>query len=319
MKNGQSVSGIANRLSTLRELGGRRKDTAQSICAATGMTAAEYDKSIFALREWIIKTEAAYAPGEKDVAPLREKCITQITPDLPCGIVRAAAYCDDAQTIARLGVLWAAFKNSTEHANAITVPDFSDSMLQTSDSGVRPIDIAASLAIFTAQTCNGHFANKFITFSGAPKTIELRGKDLAEKAEYCTAHKSSERLRLCDVLLTILEEAVAAELPEEELPRFVYVVSDMALEAGTAFGERLMENALKLYKAHGYTLPEIIYWNVDGKEDTFGARLDANGIIQVRGASDTLIRKVFNHRISLKSIMRSILTSSRYRASDRCA
>jgi len=81
--------------------------------------------------------------------------------------------------------------------NAIAVVDGSGSMYGGCGT-LLPIDTALSLGIYFAEHNKGAFANHFITFSYKPQMVEIKGKQIADKAAYCAQlSKSVFRRKKC--------------------------------------------------------------------------------------------------------------------------
>ena len=114
----------------------------------------------------------------------------------------------DENEILSLDATW---KSLTDYANndenAIAVIDTSGSMIW-GYSGVRPIDVALSLGIYFAEHNKGTFANHFITFSQNPRLIEIKGKNIFEKIQYCMRFTEYANTNLEGVFDLILRTAL---------------------------------------------------------------------------------------------------------------
>ncbi|MDE6093049.1 MAG: DUF2828 family protein, partial [Ruminococcus sp.] len=151
--------------------------------------------------------------------------------------------------------------------NAIAVIDGSGSMTW-GYYDTRPIDVALSLGIYFAEHNKGKFANHFITFSKSPQLVEIKGKDIFEKVNYCHRFNEVANTNLEAVFNLILRTAVKNKLPQEEMPSKLYIISDMEVDYCIEGGNSTpLFNAMKKkYGNYGYKLPDVIFWNVASRQ-----------------------------------------------------
>jgi len=77
----------------------------------------------------------------------------------------------------------------------------------------------------------GAFANHFITFSGKPRLVEIKGKDIFEKIKYCIGFYEVANTNIKKVFDLILSTAVKYKLPQNEWPSTLYFISDMEFDS----------------------------------------------------------------------------------------
>ncbi|MDY6309640.1 MAG: DUF2828 family protein [Oribacterium sp.] len=82
-----------------------------------------------------------------------------------------------------LNTTWNAQENFAGDENALVVVDGSGSMYW--DVTPMPASVARSLAIYFAERNKGIFKNHFITFSTNPRLVEIKGRDIVDKVQYC--------------------------------------------------------------------------------------------------------------------------------------
>ena len=73
------------------------------------------------------------------------------------------------------------FKGAT--LNALCVCDTSGSMTGGYNTNIAPIDVAISIALYTAERAKGPFHNHYISFSSRPQLIETSGADFCDKVD----------------------------------------------------------------------------------------------------------------------------------------
>ena len=80
-------------------------------------------------------------------------------------------------------------------------------------------------------------------------------------------------------------------------------------------GDITFTNSLKQkFASQGYTLPTIIYWNVNAQNPTFHATATSNGVMFVSGYSTNIMKQVMeNIGKTPMDLMNTILTSDRYK------
>lgn len=206
-----------------------------------------------------------------------------------------------------MDVTWNALEDFGNDENALAVIDGSGSMYP------RAIAVALSLGIYFAERNKGKFRNHFITFSGRPQLVEIKGSDIAEKVRYCCRYDEVANTNLAAVFNLLLKTAVKYDLPQEELPKRLYIISDMEFdECVENSGTTNFENAKRKYAEKGYTLPEIVFWNVESRNVQQPVTMNENGVALVSGRSPRLFSMVASGELDPYKTMLEILTSERY-------
>ena len=206
-----------------------------------------------------------------------------------------------------MDVTWNALEDFGNDENALAVIDGSGSMYP------RAIAVALSLGIYFAERNKGKFRNHFITFSGRPQLVEIKGSDIAEKVRYCCRYDEVANTNLAAVFNLLLKTAVKYDLPQEELPKRLYIISDMEFdECVENSGTTNFENAKRKYAEKGYTLPEIVFWNVESRNVQQPVTMNENGVALVSGCSPRLFSMVASGELDPYKTMLEILTSERY-------
>ena len=168
--------------------------------------------------------------------------------------------------------------------NALVVADTSGSMCG------RPIATSIGLAMYFAERNKGAFHNMFMSFSANPKFHYLKGETLFDRVRNLDKTEWDNNTDLRAAFMKVLELAVANRVPKEEMIKSLIVVSDMEIDgASRGFdhnGNMLFHDEMKqIYAAYGYTLPNIVYWNVESRNDTFHTNKNAIGVQMFSGQS----------------------------------
>ena len=198
--------------------------------------------------------------------------------------------------------------------NAIAVIDGSGSM--TWGNNPRPIDAALSLGIYFAEHNKGAFGGHFITFSNKPRLVKVKGSDIYEKANYCASYNECANTDLEAVFLLILGTAVAKRVPKSDMPKRLYILSDMQFDCCVEGGNSLplFEAMKKKYACYGYELPEIVFWNLCSRGAAIPVTLSQTGAALVSGFSPAIFDMVKSGSISPEAVMEETIGRERYKA-----
>ncbi len=215
-----------------------------------------------------------------------------------------------------LDTTWRNLPAYGESGNAIAVVDGSGSMTYAPRNNVRPIDAALSLGIYFAEHNKGAFANHFITFSAAPRLVEIKGADIVEKTRYCATFNEIANTNLEATFRLILSAAVNNNVKQSEMPERMYIISDMEFDYCVLGGNdsTLFDTMKALYAEHGYNLPEVVFWNVNSIQENFPVKISDTGAALVSGFSPAIFDMVIGGEISPETVMNSVLESERYAA-----
>ena len=129
--------------------------------------------------------------------------------------------------------------------------------------------------------------------------------------------KSDEgQIKINEVFELILDAAVKNNVPQEELPKRLYIISDMEFDYCAEDATLTnFEYAKKSFEEAGYTLPEVIFWNVSSRSRHQPVRKNEQGVILVSGFTPRLFSMVTDQNISSSTpydFMIEILMSERY-------
>ncbi len=229
---------------------------------------------------------------------------------MPYELVEAAYNCTEAER-ASLNATWNALEDFTNGENALVVADGSGSMYGWGKP--QPATVAQSLAIYFAERNTGAFRGHFITFSMTPQLVEIKGADLAEKVRYCRSFDECANTNLEAVFELILATAVKNRLPQKELPSVLYIVSDMEFDVCARNASLSnFEQAKRLYRAHGYRLPQIVFWNVQSRNQHQPVKMNEQGCALVSGCTPRIFSQVMSGEMEPWKNMMHVLMSKRY-------
>ena len=161
---------------------------------------------------------------------------------------------------------WKAMPNYlTKPVNAVVMADVSGSMRG------RPMATSIGLATYFAQHNTGHYHNQYLTFTSEPKFINIReGASLLECVKKVAEAGVGYSTNLEKAFLAVLKTAVNYEVPKNEMPKALVVISDMEIDKYMRPGRNwdFLDVMRKRFAFYGYDLPKIVMWNVNARKDT---------------------------------------------------
>ncbi len=154
-----------------------------------------------------------------------------------------------------------------------------------------PLSIALGIGLFIAENNpNPEFRNYFITFSDRPEFQKIRGVDIVEKVKNAMNAPWGMNTNLEAVFELILEKAKNSNVPPEEMPTHIIIISDMEFDNCV---KNPTDNAMQMisheYESAGYSLPNVVFWNVNGRLGNIPAQLNDKGVLLVSGASQNTV------------------------------
>ena len=224
---------------------------------------------------------------------------------------------------------WAALPNYLEGSdeNILAVVDVSGSMDGVKVSGsVTALDVAVSLGLYVSERMNGVFKDQFITFSGAPEMLHLKG-NLEQRYAQMSNSNWAMNTDLGAVFKLILSAGVKHKVPTAEMPTKILILSDMEFDAcvttggsgkvsgyrstagGSAVSVSAMEFIEQEFAAAGYKAPQVVFWNLNGKAGNSPVTYNKAGAALVSGFSPSIVKSVLGGEemtpisIMLKTVM----------------
>ena len=228
----------------------------------------------------------------------------------PYEIIEKAFHCDDAERLS-LDATWRALADYTQDENALVVADGSGSMYWGGKP--MPAAVAQSLAIYFAEHNRGAFRNHFITFSMNPRLVEIKGRDIVDKARYCETFNECANTNIQKVFELVLNAAVRNRVAQKDLPSTIYIISDMEFDSCAA-GASLtnFEYAAKLFRQAGYRLPNVVFWNVSSRNQQQPITTNEQGVALVSGCSPRIFSMVMEGSLDPFTFMLSVIDTERY-------
>lgn len=212
--------------------------------------------------------------------------------------------------------------------NVLVMADVSGSMTG------RPMEVSLGLALYFAQRNTGAFHNLFMTFESEPHFFEVKEHlsfhDNLERAYDAPWGGSTDLNRACEAMLAM---AIDRHVPEKDMPTRLVIVSDMEINMATAvpfryrgcftdrkpfnFSDILHVDELReMYRRAGYRMSQVIYWNVESRDNHFQTRSDVPGTMLASGSSPRVFEAVMamkDFQATPYDAMLEVLNGERYK------
>ena len=205
---------------------------------------------------------------------------------------------------------WKALPNYiNEGLNIVAMADVSGSMRG------RPMASSIALAIYLAQHNVGAYRNQYMTFTDNPHFINLReGCSLLEAVQKTASAGVGYSTNLMKGMEEILRVAVANQVPRNEMPKAMLVLSDMEIDAYFRPTARwdFMDTLEAKFRAAGYQCPKLILWNINARNDTFLSNRE--DVILVSGQSAATFKNLVRalNGMTAYDYMLSVLNDKAY-------
>ena len=244
----------------------------------------------------------------------------------PYDVIRSLNNGDKTVAVAQ----WKALPNYLEGSdeNIMPVVDVSGSMITPVSSSVTALDVAISLGLYVSERMGGVFKDTFMTFSGSPQMLKLSG-DLSKRYDQMSRSDWDMNTDIGAVFKLILNAAVKGKVDQKEMPTKILILSDMEFDncvttdtqksngrygrGGSAVSVSAMEFIEKEYAAAGYKVPQIVFWNLNGRAGNSPVTYNKVGAALVSGFSPSIVKSVLGgEEMTPISIMLRTVMVERY-------
>lgn len=174
------------------------------------------------------------------------------------------------------------------NSNVLVMADTSGSMTWMDEA----IGSSIGLAIYTAERNHGIFKDYYMTFSSKPLLQKVQGIDIYDKVKNmeCIVDNTD----IDEAFKLLLNTCVENNIKQEDIPTHLIIVSDMEFDRGV-YSENgtNFEGWKKAFEEKGYTLPQIIFWNL-GAGDGFPVTKFDNNVCMISGFSTSVLQNLLN-------------------------
>jgi hypothetical protein len=210
---------------------------------------------------------------------------------------------------------WEALPNFVGDASILPLVDVSGSMSCPAgqNSKLTCLEVAVSLGLYLADKNKGKFKDTFLTFSGSPELLHLKG-NINQKIDQMVKSKWAMDTNLHKALDKILKTAVDAGVPQEEMPKMLLILSDMQFNACVTFDDSAMQMIQRKYESAGYEVPKLVFWNLNAR-DNAPVKFDESGTALVSGFSPAIVKPLLSgnlEKFTPEAVMLETIMQDRY-------
>ncbi len=216
----------------------------------------------------------------------------------------------DASDVAQWKALPDYFKGSTD--DVLVMPDLSGSMYSGSCE-VAPITISVALAAYCAQRNNGLYKGVAIGFGDNPAIIKVP-EDINEAIKAIMKSEVGYSTNIAKALNLVL--GICRAFPDQA-PSKLLVVSDMEFNPSYLGTKTNYESVKEIAKVAGIKLPQIIFWNVNGRTGNTPVRYNDAGVALVGGYNPSILKTLLSTKdLTPIGVATELLLQERYNIID---
>jgi hypothetical protein len=209
---------------------------------------------------------------------------------------------------------WDALPNYIGDELVLPVCDVSGSMSTSvgGNANLTCMDVCVSLGLYLADKNTGPFKDMFLTFSTKSKLQVLKG-NLIDKLNQLQSSDWDMSTNLHSAFEAILGYAVKGNVSANDMPKYILVMSDMQFNQCAKHDDSAMQMIERKFAEAGYTVPNIVFWNLNAKADQVPVKFDKKGVALVSGFSPAIMQSILAAEdLDPASVMMQTLNSPRY-------
>ena len=203
-------------------------------------------------------------------------------------------------------------------ASDLAIVDVSGSM-----SG-QPMSAAVSMGAYIAERCKGPFKDHFVTFSSNPVLVRFEGVDIYDKFQRARQADWGGSTNIEATFDMLLKVAIQNHVPEKDMPKTLYIFSDMEFNACMCSGpvnpgrwnysgnrisnahevNTLLESIAQKWAVYGYELPRVVFWNLDARQNNIPAM--GGRFSYVSGFSMNMVEQILSGEDGFSLMMKKL-------------
>lgn len=169
-----------------------------------------------------------------------------------------------------------------------------------------PMQVAITMGLIISEVSAAPWSGRFISFTSDPAWYldapgesapvgEFNGS-LTKRVHHIQKMPWGGSTDVASAVRLLLKFAVEKKVPQEGMPKFLFVLTDMHFDACSLGGKwtTFMEMAKGEFADAGYAnMPTIVFWNIQGSHGATGvthARADTPGVVMINGFSQQMLK-----------------------------
>ena len=229
----------------------------------------------------------------------------------PYDVIKSNKFGGDA---AVMQAQWDALPNYIGDALVLPMCDVSGSMSSPvgGNANLTCMDVCVSLGLYLADKNTGPFKDMFLTFSEKSKIEILKGNLTSKLAQLQRADWGMST-NLHGAFEAVLKTAVAGKVDAKDMPKYVLIMSDMEFNYCAKHDDSAMQMIERKYEAAGYTVPNIVFWNLNARAGNVPVKHDKKGVALVSGFSPAIMKSILSaESLDPVNVMLATINSPRY-------
>ena len=229
----------------------------------------------------------------------------------PYDVIKSNKFGGDA---AVMQAQWDALPNYIGDALVLPMCDVSGSMSSPvgGNANLTCMDVCVSLGLYLADKNTGPFKDMFLTFSEKSKIEILKGNLTSKLAQLQRADWGMST-NLHGAFEAVLKTAVAGKVDAKDMPKYVLIMSDMEFNYCAKHDDSAMQMIERKYSEAGYTVPNIVFWNLNARAGNVPVKHDKKGVALVSGFSPAIMKSILSaESLDPVNVMLATINSPRY-------
>lgn len=207
---------------------------------------------------------------------------------------------------------WKALPNFLGEQKVLALVDVSGSMDDHRFGNASALDIALALGLYVADKLSGPFKDTFLTFSTSPQLLHLKG-DIGAKLDQMERSHWAMSTDLNAAFDAILSHAVRNNVPAGDMPESLLIMSDMQFNQCVRHDDSALQMIRRKYENAGYTMPRVVFWNLNSSFKNAPASQKEEGVALVSGFSPSILQHIFKATsFTPYDLMMDVVNSERY-------
>lgn len=208
---------------------------------------------------------------------------------------------------------WNSLPNYMSDKKILPVVDVSGSMnVRLRNSNVSAMDVAISLGLYISEKNTGAFNGVYCTFSDNPELVQLKGS-LKDRYNQLNNSNWGMSTNLEAVFNEILKRAKDQNVPQEDMPEIILMVSDMQFnQCVSNSSNSAFEMIRAAYEQAEYKMPTLVFWNIV-EYDNVPVEANKKNVMLISGFNPSILTSILKtEKITPFNVMLNTINAERY-------
>ncbi len=186
------------------------------------------------------------------------------------------------------------------------------------NSSVTCMDVAISLGLYISERNQSIFKDAFVTFSSNPTMEYIKGSNLQSRYDQLARAHWSMSTNIIGVFELLLNAAKRNLLTQDDMPTTILILSDMEFDncAGGPYDSIRNTTAYnklgQMYADSGYFIPNIVFWNIQSRQENVPVKVNDIGVALVSGFSPSILTSLLKGTLNPMQIFLNTIEKEIY-------